>query len=186
MVKHGEKRELWLIATWASNSISRCYPFACWSGLAHCAIGLYADRPSHRHLLTQVLKQSSSLAIRQLPTVSCAGKVPSECERSKSMVMEQCCSGLGKQLCPGHNRFTQLRKQEELWPMAGSLPMVVIAFRCAFRRLTELLRPRAQVCTFQASSLTAKPTGAQQMCNLLSWLDSNPIHQTTRLLRARP
>ena len=152
----------------------------------HCVIGLYADRPGHRHLLTQVLKQSSSLAIRQLPTVSCAGKVPSECERSKSMVMEQCCSGLGKQLCPGHNRFTQLRKQEELWPMAGSLPMVVIALRCAIRRLTKLPQQREQARTFQANSLTAKPTGAQQMCKVLSWQDSIPILHSTRLLRARP
>ena len=34
MVKHGETRELWQLATWASNSISRCYPCAC--GVALC------------------------------------------------------------------------------------------------------------------------------------------------------
>ena len=70
--------------------------------------------------------------------------------------------------------------------LAGSLPMVVIAFRCSFRRLTKLPQLSEQVCTFQSRSLTAKPTGAQQMCNVLSWPDSNPIHQTTRLLHARP
>ena len=48
------------------------------------------------------------------------------------------------------------------------------------------LEQREQVSTSRASSLTAKPTGAQQMCNVLFWVDRIPIHQPTRLHHARP
>ena len=45
---------------------------------------------------------------------------------------------------------------------------------------------REESRTFQASSLTARPTGAQQMCKMLSRKDSVPIRQSTRLLHAWP
>ena len=45
---------------------------------------------------------------------------------------------------------------------------------------------REQSRTFQASSITARPTGAQQMRRILSRKDSVPIRQLTRLLHAWP
>ena len=118
-VKHGEKGELRLIATWATNSNLRCCRFVYEEALC--------DRPVCGQAKSQALADASAQAIWQLPTVSCAGKVPSECKRSSLMVMEQCSSGLGRQLSPGHNRYKQLRMQEKLWPMSGSMPLVVVA-----------------------------------------------------------
>ena len=54
---------------------------------------------------------------------------------------------LWKTALPWSQSFQALRRQEELWPVAGSLPMAVIAFRCAFRRLTKLPQLRELVCT---------------------------------------
>ena len=119
-VKHGEKGELRLIATWATSSNLSCCRFACEEALR--------DRPVCGQAKSQALAEASAQAIWQLPTVSCAGEVPSERKRSSSMVMEQCSSGPRRQLSPGHNRFKQLRKQEKLWRMSGSMPLVVIAF----------------------------------------------------------
>ena len=57
MVKHNEKRELWLIATWASNSISRCCPFTCEVVLC--------DRPVCGQAWSQALADASAQAIQQ-------------------------------------------------------------------------------------------------------------------------
>ena len=97
MVKHGEKRELWRLATGASNSISRCYLCAC--GVALC------DRPVCGQAWSQALAdegaqailQNGTMSLWQLPTVSCAGMVPSGASQAQ-LALEQCCSGLGKQL----------------------------------------------------------------------------------------
>ena len=58
------------------------------------------------------------------------GAVPSGFAQSAGQIelaLMQCCSGLGKQPAPGHNHFTPLRRWEKLWPVIGSMPMVVIA-----------------------------------------------------------
>ena len=55
MVKHGEKRELRLIATWASNSISRCCRIAC--------EGALCDRPVCGQAWSQALADASAQAI---------------------------------------------------------------------------------------------------------------------------
>ena len=41
------------------------------------------------------------------------------------------------QSAPGHNHFTQLQWQKKMRPVVGSLPMLVIARKCACRRLTK-------------------------------------------------
>ena len=67
------------------------------------------------------------------------GAVPSGFAQSAGQIelaLMQCCSGLGKQPAPGHNHFTRLQWQYKLWPVVGSLPMLVIARKCAHRGLT--------------------------------------------------
>ena len=121
------------------------------------------------------------MAIWQLTTVSCAGRV-GRAQRSWNNVVLALENSFVLATIVSRN----CEKQEELRPMVGSMPTVVIAFRCAIRRQTILPQQREQVRTLQANSLTAKPTGAQRMCKVLSWQDSVPILQSTRLLHAWP
>ena len=57
-------------------------------------------------------------------------------------------------------------------------------FQVRLRCLASL--PRTEGAGVAHLEQAAKPTGGQQMCNVLSWLDSNPMLQLTRLHRARP
>ena len=92
----------------------------------HCALGLYSDRPGHRRFQTKW--HDINLA------ASKGGAVPNGFPQSAGQAQ---LAGLGKQPAPGHNRFTQLRWWEKLWPVISSMPMVIIALQCAFWRLTK-------------------------------------------------
>ena len=64
--------------------------------------------------------------------------------------------------------FHAIAKAGEAVACGEQMPVVLIAFRCAIRRLTRLPQQREQMRTFRANPITAKPTGVQQMCKVLS------------------
>ena len=81
------------------------------------------------------------------------------------MSNEQCGSGLGKQLGPGHKSSKQLRTVAYGGQHANSSHCIPVRLS-APNEAPSAERAGEHI---QASSLTAKPTGTQQMCNVLSW-----------------